>query len=118
MSILYFDLEFEHINNSTSEIGKCTFKMQSCCRTIQYNSFRLDRSILVQYGSKNGFVNETISFIFSIYNSFCRTIMTLCRCIIFTPEAKVDNKMVAANAFEFVIANGCKTEHAIFLPYL
>ena len=44
--------------------------------------------------------------------------MTLCRCIIFTPEAKVDNKMVAANAFEFVIANSCKTEHAIFLPDL
>ena len=100
------------------EVGKYTFKMQSCCRTKQYNSFRLDRSILVQYGLKNGFVNETISFIFSIYNSFCRTIMTLCRCIIFTPEAKVDNKMVAANAFEFVIANGCKTEHAIFLPDL
>ena len=40
--------------------------------------------------------------------------MTLCVCIIFTPEAKVDFKMVVTNAFEFVIANGCKTEHAIF----
>ena len=118
MSILYFDLDFEHINISKPEVGKYTFKMQSCCRSRQYNSFRLDRSILVQYGLKNGFINETISFIFSIYNSFCRTIMTLCRCIIFTPEAKVDNKMVAANAFEFVIANSCKTEHAIFLPDL
>ena len=38
-------------------------------------------------------------------------------CIIFTPEAKVDYKMVVTNAFEFVIANGCKTEHAIFLIY-
>ena len=100
-------------------VGKCLLK----CKVVAEVDNIIPYSVIPsQFGTiwlaENGSENETISLILYLSATlFCWTIMTLCMCIIFTPEAKVDYKMVVTNAFEFVIANGCKTEHAIFLIY-
>ena len=99
-------------------VGKCLLK----CNVVAEVDNIIPYSVIPsQFGTiwlaENGFENETISFIFYLSATLFVEQLWHCVCIIFTPEAKVDYKMVVTNAFEFVIANGCKTEHAIFLIY-